>query len=83
MLGADDHTAIAEGDVELARSCGKPIPEIETNIREVTGSPKGEFRVRGRSVLGSTQTRMVGADWATSLPPMMTDIYSFRVAWTG
>ena len=51
VLGADDHTAIAEGDVELARSCGKPIPEIETNIREVTGSPNGEFRVRGRSVV--------------------------------
>ncbi len=51
VLSADDHTAIAESDVELARSCGKPIPEIETNIREVTGSPNGEFRVRGRSVI--------------------------------
>ena len=51
VLGTDDHTAIVEGDVELARSCGKPIPEIETNIREVTGSPNGEFRVRGRSVV--------------------------------
>ena len=29
-------------------------------------------------LLGSTQTRMVGADWATSLPATMTDICSFQ-----
>ena len=51
VLGTDAHTAIADGDEALARSCGSPIPGIELEVRDIDGSPRGELRVRGPSVV--------------------------------
>ena len=51
VLGTDAHTAIADGDETLAKSCGSPIPGIELEVRDIDGSPRGELRVRGPSVV--------------------------------
>ena len=51
VLGTDAHAAIADGDETLARSCGSPIPGIELEVRDIDGSPRGELRVRGPSVV--------------------------------
>ena len=51
VLGTDAHTAIAGGEEALARSCGSLIPGIELEVRDIDGSPRGELRVRGPSVV--------------------------------
>ena len=51
VLGTDAHTAIADGEEALAKSCGSPIPGIELEVRDIDGSPRGELRVRGPSVV--------------------------------
>lgn len=57
VLGQDEHTAILAGDDELARSCGRPVPQVETRLAAVPGAADG---------LGELQTRnpMVSAQYA-------------------
>ena len=51
-LDVDDHAAIASGDDELGRSCGRPIAEVEVRLRPVAGTPEGgELQVRSDMVV--------------------------------
>jgi fatty-acyl-CoA synthase len=53
VLGIDDHARIAAGDTALARSCGRPVDNVELRLRSVPGQPpsRGELSVRGDTVV--------------------------------
>lgn len=52
VLDVDDHRAIAGGDDERARSCGRPIDEVQIRLRPVSRVPEGgELLVRSDMVV--------------------------------
>ncbi len=57
VLGTDEHTAILSGNDDLARSCGRFIPQIEARLVPAPDMPEGR---------GELQTRnpMVSPDYA-------------------
>lgn len=50
VLDQADHAAIAAGDDELASSFGRPIPQVEVDLRPLSGSMQHELRVRSAGV---------------------------------
>lgn len=55
VLGQDEHTAILEGDDELARSCGRFVPHIEARFGEAPGTPEGHGELQTRNPMVSSQ----------------------------
>jgi acyl-CoA synthetase (AMP-forming)/AMP-acid ligase II len=53
VLGVEEHRRIAEGDDDLAASCGRPVDQVEIRLRPVTEQPPGhgELAVRGEMVV--------------------------------
>jgi fatty-acyl-CoA synthase len=53
VLSIEDHRRIAQGDADLARSCGRPVAGTNLRIRPVPGQPPdhGELCVRGDTVV--------------------------------
>jgi acyl-CoA synthetase (AMP-forming)/AMP-acid ligase II len=49
VLGPSEHTAILEGDDELAASCGRLIPQIEARFGEAPGTPVGHGELQTRN----------------------------------
>jgi acyl-CoA synthetase (AMP-forming)/AMP-acid ligase II len=54
VLGQDEHTAILDGDDELAASCGRFIPQIETRFADAPGTPQGHGELQTRNPMVST-----------------------------
>lgn len=55
VLGAPEHAAILDGDDELATSCGKFIPQIETRFGDAPGRPPGHGELQTRNPMVSGQ----------------------------
>lgn len=55
VLGQDEHASILEGDDELAQSCGRFIPQIETRFGDAPGTPEGHGELQTRNPMVSTQ----------------------------
>lgn len=50
VLQARDHADIAAGKLDRAASCGRPVPDIEIDLRPLPHQPAGELRVRSPAV---------------------------------
>lgn len=55
ILGPEEHVTILNGDDELATSCGKFIPQIETRFGEAPGKPSGYGELQTRNPMVSQQ----------------------------
>lgn len=55
VLGQAEHARIAEGDDELATSCGRPIPHVETRLADISGRPDGYGELQTRSAMVVSQ----------------------------
>lgn len=55
VLGQDEHAAILDGDDELARSCGRFVPQIEARLGEAPGTPDGHGELQTRNSMVSPE----------------------------
>lgn len=50
VLSPEDHAAIAAGDDRLATSFGRPIPQVQIDLRPLPSSARHELRVRSPGI---------------------------------
>jgi len=50
ILSSRDHSNIAAGDHAMASSCGRQVPGVQLDLRDLTGSGSTELRVRSDCV---------------------------------
>lgn len=55
VLDQDDHTQILNGDDDLATSCGRFIPQVETRFGPAPGHPPGHGELQTRNGMVSAQ----------------------------
>jgi acyl-CoA synthetase (AMP-forming)/AMP-acid ligase II len=51
VLDGEDHLRILRTDTPIAASCGRPVPEVEVQLRPIAGAEGRELCVRGPAVV--------------------------------
>ena len=51
ILDGEDHLRIGREDTPIAASCGRPVPEVEVQLRPIAGAEGRELCVRGPTVV--------------------------------
>ncbi len=51
VLDGEDHLRILNTDTPIAASCGRPVPEVEVQLRPIPGAEGRELCVRGPTVV--------------------------------